>query len=107
MTNVTPIFGTKRGATKSMQPKTVTINNDKFGIKFSGSTMNLTIAPHMLQTIAQGLIPAPGSEAQKIFLIQYLNISDNLCEILEETVVREEITFAEALTYHLAMGTTA
>jgi hypothetical protein len=103
MTNVTPIFGTKRGATKSMQPKTVTINNDKFGINFSGSTMKLIIAPHMLQAIAQGLIPEPRSEAQKIFLIQYLNLSNDICEVLEDTVMREEITFAEALTYHLAM----
>lgn len=95
-----------------MKPKTkirssVTIQCRDFGLYFEKTNMTLSASPEFMQKIAQGVIPEEGSLAQQIFLMQYLNLSEQVCDMLEETCAREGLTFAEAMNHHLRISLSA
>jgi hypothetical protein len=82
--------------------KSVTLfQNGRFGLHFEGTQMKLAIAPQLLANMGNASGPAPIGERGTI--IELLGLDEAAAQAIDKIAAEHDLTFSEALNFHLAM----
>ena len=102
-----PSKAPKRKQADAVPRKSVGVfSHEKFGVEFSGNEMKLSISTEMMQDMQNSLLPPPGSEHEREFLVAYLGLPPEVTFAIQNIAKVNEITFGEALNFHLIMTLT-